>query len=102
MTLLFLIIIFLFKKYYISILLIFYILAYISQYTGFNYNFFKNNFTVNSSAFAEMLPNAVTGFFIAYIDILNKSNKFKNYSFYMSIIILLLYLNIMNLITVYK
>ena len=94
MTLLFLIIIFLFRNYYIIILLIFYIIAYISQYTGFNYNFFKKNFTVNSGAtfgrFAEMLPNAVTGYFIAYIGILNKSNKFRNYSFYMSIIILLL------------
>ena len=80
-TLLFLIIIFLFRKIYISILLILNLVAYIFQYTGFNYNFFINNFTINSSAtfgrFAEAIPNAVTGFILSYFDIIKKSNKYK-------------------------
>jgi fucose 4-O-acetylase-like acetyltransferase len=92
-TILFLIIIFIFRKNFISILLILNLVAYISQYTGFNYNFFINNFTINSSAtfgrFAEAIPNAVAGFFLAYIDLLKKSNKYKYIYFYMSIIVLL-------------
>ena len=92
-TILFLIIIFLFKNKYNIILLILNIVAYISQYTGFNYNFFINNFAINSSAtfgrFAEAIPNAVSGFILAYFDILYKSNKYKYIYFIMSIIVLL-------------
>jgi peptidoglycan/LPS O-acetylase OafA/YrhL len=45
------------------------ILAYILQYTGLNYIFFKKNFQhhyhLTFGRFAEGLPNAVSGFYIA-------------------------------------
>jgi hypothetical protein len=93
MTILFLIIIFLFRKHYIIILLILNLMAYISQYSGFNYNFFINNFSINSSAtfgrLAEAIPNAVTGFILAFFELLNKSKKYKYIYFILSILALL-------------
>ena len=54
---------------FLHILVLFAILAYILQYTGLNYEFFTNNFSIHYyltlGRFAEGLPNAVSGFYIA-------------------------------------
>ena len=69
LTIIFLIVILLFKNMFLHILVLFAILAYILQYTGLNYEFFTKNFSVHYyltlGRFAEGLPNAVSGFYIA-------------------------------------
>ena len=69
MTIIFVIIILLLKDTYIYILILLGILAYIFQYTGLNYKFFRNNFSPHYFAtlgrFAEGLPHGVSGFYIA-------------------------------------
>ena len=69
LTIIFIIIILLFKNTYIYILILLGILAYIFQYTGLNYKFFRKNFSLHYyltlGRFAEGLPNAVSGFYIA-------------------------------------
>ena len=88
-NLMFLIIIFLFKAKYIVILNILFFICYILQYSGINYNFFKNNFSHNSGTsigrYAESFPLAFTGFFLASISIIDKAKKNKKQSFYISI-----------------
>jgi fucose 4-O-acetylase-like acetyltransferase len=68
-TIIFVIIILLLKNTYMYILILLAILAYISQYTGFNLKFFTtyflNDYFLCLGRFAEGLPNAVTGFYIA-------------------------------------
>ena len=68
-TIVFEIIILLLRNTYIYILILLAILAYISQYTGLNLKFFttyfSNNYFLTLGRFAEGLPNAVTGFYIA-------------------------------------
>jgi hypothetical protein len=69
LTIIFLIIILLFKNNFLYILVLFAILAYIFQYSGQNYEFFTKNFSkhyyLTLGRFAEGLPNAVSGFYIA-------------------------------------
>ena len=69
LTIIFLIVILLFKNNFLYILVLFAILAYILQYTGLNYEFFTKNFSTHYyltlGRFAEGLPNAVSGFYIA-------------------------------------
>ena len=70
LTIIFEIVILLSKNYYIYILISLGILAYIFQYTGFNYKFFRKNFSIHYALtygrFSEGFPNAVSGFYIAY------------------------------------
>ena len=69
LTIIFTFIILLLKNISIYILVLLGILAYIFQYTGLNYKFFRKNFSFNYyltfGRFAEGLPNAVSGFYIA-------------------------------------
>lgn len=82
LTIIFVIIILLFKNSYIYILILLGILAYIFQYTGLNYKFFRKNFPpdyhLTLGRFAEGLPNAISGFYIAsksYSIILKKNAR---------------------------
>lgn len=69
LTIIFQIIIFSFKNFYMHVLIVLGILSYIIQYTGLNYKFFVKNssfhYRLTFGRFAEGLPNAVTGFYIA-------------------------------------
>ena len=69
LTIIFVIIILLFRNTYIFILILIGLLTYIFQYTGLNYKFFRKNFPVDYyltfGRFAEGFPNAVSGFYIA-------------------------------------
>ena len=92
LTLLFLIIIIIFKNHYLICLLSCGIIAYILQYSGINYNFFKENFYSSTAAtfgrFAEALPNAFTGFLLAKINKKINLKKYYKKTIFISIIIL--------------
>ena len=68
-TIIFEIVILLLKNLYINALVLLGLLAYIFQYTGFNYRFFRYNFSshyrLTLGRFAEGFPIAVSGFYIA-------------------------------------
>jgi hypothetical protein len=93
-TLLFLIIIFLFKKKYLFIFKLLYLLSYILQYSGINYYFFVKNFSTRSRStfgrFFEAIPLAITGFFLASFNIMEINKKNKKKVFFHSLIILIL------------
>jgi fucose 4-O-acetylase-like acetyltransferase len=90
----FLIIIFIFKKKYLLVLIIFAILSYILQYSGFNYNFFIKNSTIHFrltyGRFAEAIPNAVSGFTLASLGIYQKGKKYKKKIIFFSLLILII------------
>ena len=69
MTIIFEIVILSFTNIYMYILVSLGLLAYILQYTGFNYKFFRKNFPIHYrltlGRLAEGFPNAVSGFYIA-------------------------------------
>lgn len=95
LTLLFLIIIFIFKNKYLLVLLLLAILAYILQYTGINYYFFKKNFNLLTAAtfgrFAEAFPNAFTGFLLSKIDKqINLKKYYKKFLFISTIILIII------------
>ena len=79
-TIIFEIVILLLKNLYMNALILLGLLAYILQYTGYNYKFFKKNFSLHYrltlGRFAEGLPNAVSGFYIASknFTIISKNN----------------------------
>ena len=91
-TILFLIIIYLFKKKYLIILYIFCIIAYALHYSDINYQFFKNNFSFDSGTtfgrYSETFPLAVTGFSLAYFNVIEKMKKYKKKAQLFSFIIL--------------
>lgn len=91
LTLIITIIIFLFKNKYIFILHFLSLLAIISQYSSFNYNFFKSNFTKHSYAclgrFAEAFPNAVIGFSLGQLDVIKLIRNNRKISIYSFIIL---------------
>lgn len=64
-----------FKKDYILIFIIFFILSYAFQYSGINFRFFLKHFTLLYYAtygrFIETFPNSLCGFFIASFKITN-------------------------------
>ena len=77
-TVLFYIIAFIFKSYYLPFLQILGILSYLLQFSNINYNYFKEYkvyITYSVGYFAETLPIAVTGLFISFIDIINIAKK---------------------------
>lgn len=95
LTFKFLIIIYLFRNNYLTIFQLLLIISYILQYSGANYKFFNNFYRHTSSTFGrlfEALPNAVTGFFLALIDIINLINNKKKSkkSFIFSLLFLIL------------
>ena len=93
-TIIFLIIIFLFKKHFLIVLQIFAIICYILQYSNINYNLnFKYLIPhgyLTFGRFAEIFPNSVTGFTFKSkrIMIKLKTNRIKSILF--SIIILII------------
>ena len=93
-TLLISIIVFSFKKYYILILQILLILAYIFQYSGLNYTFFQEHFNYlyfnTYGRLADTFPNSITGFFIAGFSIQKKLNSHKLKVVIISLIVLIL------------
>ena len=94
-TLLFTIITFIFKKNFIFIFQILLIIAYILQYSYYNFYFFtKYKYFVRFSLghIAEFIPFAVTGLILGYLDIIAKSKKLRGLSilFYITIIFLIL------------
>ena len=94
-TITFLIIIFIFKNNYTFILVILAIISYLLQYSGLNYTFFYNysssHFCLTFGRFAEVIPNGVTGFILASLEILTKfKNKRKEVIFFSLIIIILI------------
>ena len=94
LTLIFLIVIFSFKNKFIYVLHILSFIALILQYSGYNYNFFKDNFKKNSyltlGRFAETFPNAVIGFSLAKYDIISIIKNNRNISFYFLIILIII------------
>lgn len=80
-TLIFLIIIFLFKKNYLIILSELSVIAYILLYSGINYSFFNNNFSFKTSStigrLVEVFPFSLTGFFLASTNIFKMLNKYR-------------------------
>ena len=78
-TFTFLIIIFIFRNNYIIILVIFAIISYILQYSGYNRRFFYKysgfHFRHTFGRFAEAIPNEVTGFIFGAFEILKKAKK---------------------------
>ena len=80
-TLLFLIIIFLFKKKYLFIFKLLYLLSYILQYSGINYFFFLKNFSTHSRStfgrFFEAIPLTIILILITKYQIFSEINNFK-------------------------
>lgn len=94
-TFLFLLIIFIFKKNYLFILSLIGLIAYLLEYTGTNYLIFNKltvHYRLTFGRFAEAIPHAFTGFFLASIDILNKIKirQNKNLIVFYSLIILIM------------
>ena len=77
-TVLFYIIAFIFKSYYLPFLQLLGILSYLLQFSNINYKYFRiyRVYIRDSVGFiAETLPIAITGLYISSIDIINKSKK---------------------------
>ena len=91
-TIIILIIIFLFKRKYLIILHILSIISYTLHYSDINYKFFKNNFSNNSATtfgrYSETFPLAVTGFSLASFNIIEKIKIYKKNAQFISLIIL--------------
>ena len=94
-TIIFLIIIFLFKKKCLIILHILALIAYILQYSGLNFYLHKKylnpHATLTFGRFPEAIPNAVTGFSFAFLEIITSLKKYRlNAIFYSSIILIMI------------
>ena len=93
-TTLFIIVIFIFKNYHLSVLNIICILTYIFQYSGANYHFFRKYFTphytLSLGRLSENFPNALIGFFLASTNIVEKLNHKNGKTIFYSLIILII------------
>ena len=91
LTILFYIIIFIFRKHSLFILKIMLLLSYFAQYSGYNYNhFFKNYPYYNKytyGLFLESLPFAVTGYILGIYKVIDILQKHKIKTFIFSILI---------------
>jgi len=91
-TILFLIIIYLFKKKYLIILHTLCVICYALHYSDINYRFFKNNFSFHSGVtfgrYSETFPLAVTGFSLASYNLIEKMKNYKKNAQFISLIIL--------------
>ena len=86
-TIFFYLISFIFKNYYLYFLQIIGIFSYLIQFSEINFNYFnrfRNTISLSVGYFAETIPLAVTGLFIAFIDIINKSKKNLFMAFFFS------------------
>jgi fucose 4-O-acetylase-like acetyltransferase len=92
-TILFTIIIFIFRKSSIFIFQILLIIGYILQYNYWNFYFFKKYISfVNISLghISELIPFAVTGLTFGYLDIITKTKKTTGLSIFYCISIIIL------------
>lgn len=91
-TLVISIVVFFFNNQFLLIFYILIILSYIFQYSGENYNFFINHFSLyyysTYGRFFETLPNSLTGFFLAAFCIPHKLQKYKIRTLKISLIVL--------------
>lgn len=91
LTILFYIIIIIFRKHSLFILKIMLLLSYFAQYSGYNYNhFFKNYPYYNKYTFGlflESLPFAVTGYILGIYKVIDILQKHKIKTFIFSILI---------------
>ena len=97
LTLLFTIISFLFKKssIFVFIFQLFLIAAYILQYSYWNFYFFSQfstNIKYSLGEIIELLPFAVSGLTLSYLDIIAKIIKFKLLAIFFIIVIIFLIL----------
>ena len=83
-----------FKKEYLLIFQILMLFCYKFQYSGENYRFFKNNFSIHYrltyGRFLESFPNSLTGFFIAAFHFQNRLKIYKFRTIISSVIILII------------
>lgn len=89
-TILFFIIIFVFRKYHTFFIQLLAIFAYILQYSGYNKKFYyslKREKKECLGRLAEMIPYASTGFSLAYLNIINNLSKHKIKTLTFSILI---------------
>lgn len=90
-TIIFLIIIMIFKNNYIFILQLLMLFSYFLQYSTINMKlFYKLKKQVSLGRENEFIPFAVTGFILFETDIINKLNKYKFHAFIISFIIFVL------------
>ena len=82
------IIIFLFKKKYLSIFIILFIISYILQYSGYNkifYSYLGREKRECLCRLTEMFPLSVTGFILAHFEIIKHLEKYRYKSFILSL-----------------
>lgn len=107
-TIIFEIVILLLKNLYINALVLLGLLAYIFQYTGFNYRFFRYNFSshyrLTLGRFAEGFPIAVSGFYIASknFTIILKNNSRISIINFLIILIFITKFNVFSNIKTFK
>lgn len=93
-NIIFIIIIFLFKKKYLFILNILNAFSYVLLYSGLNFRFFYNNFSYDSAStigrLAEVFPFALTGFFFASIHIIDNLTKYRKTAIFSCYILLII------------
>ena len=93
-TQLFLIIIFIFKKYSLITFFFLLIICYILQYSGLNYYIIKKYLSVHAKLtfgrFIEAIPNEITGYTFAYFKIIDKLKNFRLKTFFFSFAILII------------
>jgi len=88
-SILFLIIIKIMKHHYLFILELLMIFSYFLQYSKLNLKFYYYvNMKVSLGKENEFLPFAITGFFLFELNIIEKLQKYKIYTFIISLIIL--------------
>lgn len=93
-TIIFLIVIFIFKKNYLSVFLILTIICYIMQYSEvnyyFNYNHLQPHAYLTFGRFVEVFPDAFIGFILHSKNIIKKIKKYQKISIFISFIILII------------
>jgi peptidoglycan/LPS O-acetylase OafA/YrhL len=93
LTIIFLIVIFIFKKNYLSVFIILTIICYIMQYSEvnyyFNYNHLQPHAYLTFGRLVEVFPDAVIGFILHSKNIMKKIKK-KKLSFFISFIFLII------------
>ena len=91
-TLIISIVVFSFKKDYLLILQFLMILSYILQYSGENFRFFSQNFTIHYTVtygrFLDNFPHSIFGFFIGTLKLVNRLKLNKLRAIITSVIIL--------------
>ena len=107
-TIFFLIIIILFRKNKLLIFHILVLISYILQYSGINYYLIKKYLSTHANLtfgrFMEAIPNAITGYTFAYLNIINilKQYRLKAIFFSFSILIIISKYNIFDNLKTFK